>query len=315
MPVDLIANDDRDMTLPSHEPALRVVERFVVGKHGDPDRCEDLILVSGRFGAVLDGATDNHAVTFNGVAPGRFAVQVCAETIAALPDSIDARAAVDRLTAALGRTAAVARRDGPADALKPARPALSMIVYSAVRHEIWRVGDCAFLIDGDGDNPESLIDLAAIGARSAYLHSLLAAGVSRDALLDDDPGRALIAPLLRAQRALGNRDDDNPYAFGCIDGTPVPDRFLDVIAVPVEADEVVLASDGYPELRPTLAESERLLADILAEDPLCISRNPATKGLGPGQVSFDDRAYLRLAVRPPPSAGNVVPLSRHRGAV
>jgi len=290
---------------------LRVVERFVVGKHGDPDRCEDLIVVGDAFAAVLDGATDNHDVTFDGLAPGRFAVQACAGALAALPAEADARTAVDRLTTALARAAAAATPSGPG----AGRPALSLVAYSVARHEVWRIGDCAFLIDGEGDNPESLVDLAAIGARSAHLHSLLAAGASIDALLADDPGRALIRPLLRAQRALSNRDDNNPYAYGCLDGTPVPHRFVEVVPVPEAAAEVVLASDGYPELRATLAESERRLADILAEDPLCISRHPTTKGLGPGQVSFDDRAYLRLAVTPPPLPPKVAPLRRRRSAV
>jgi len=39
--------------------------------------------------------------------------------------------------------------------------------------------------------------------------------------------------------------------------------------------------------------SEELLARLLAEDPLCIGPLKGTKGVALGNVSFDDRAYLR----------------------
>ena len=38
-----------------------------------------------------------------------------------------------------------------------------------------------------------------------------------------------------------------------------------------------------------------LIARGLAADPLCIGALRSTKGLGPGQASFDDRSYLRIA--------------------
>lgn len=64
-------------------------------------------------------------------------------------------------------------------------------------------------------------------------------------------------------------------------------------------DDIVLASDGYPFLEPTLDQSERALAELKASDPHLISRFPTTKGFEPGLDSFDDRAYLRFAVAPP----------------
>ena len=57
---------------------------------------------------------------------------------------------------------------------------------------------------------------------------------------------------------------------------------------------MVLASDGYPELCGTLAESEEMLREINEEDPLCIGRNAGVKGIMEGMESFDDRAYVRV---------------------
>ena len=63
-----------------------------------------------------------------------------------------------------------------------------------------------------------------------------------------------------------------------------------------EAGEVVLSSDGYPRLYGTLAESETLLQEVLEQDPHCFRIYKSTKGLSPGNVSFDDCAYLHIRI-------------------
>ena len=78
-----------------------------------------------------------------------------------------------------------------------------------------------------------------------------------------------------------------------IDGFPVPAREVHVIDA-AGAEMVVLASDGYPILRPTLAESETALKKALQDDPLMCRGWPSTKGLGPGRLSCDDRSYIRF---------------------
>ena len=81
--------------------------------------------------------------------------------------------------------------------------------------------------------------------------------------------------------------------FSVIDGFPIPTDKVRVIDVS-NATEIVLATDGYPFLHPTLSESEEALARLLSEDPLCISQFKATKGLMRGNQSFDDRTYIRF---------------------
>ena len=60
-------------------------------------------------------------------------------------------------------------------------------------------------------------------------------------------------------------------------------------------NEVVLASDGYPFLKPTLAASEAALAEQIANDPQNIHSFIATKGIVEGNKSFDDRTYIRFS--------------------
>ena len=76
-----------------------------------------------------------------------------------------------------------------------------------------------------------------------------------------------------------------------------PCQYLEVIDI-TGANEIVMATDGYIEPRSTLAESEMLLAERIARDPLMIDGTPQTKGVQPGANSFDDRLYLRVALVP-----------------
>jgi hypothetical protein len=71
-----------------------------------------------------------------------------------------------------------------------------------------------------------------------------------------------------------------------------------VIPVPPNARSLVLASDGYPEVLPTLRESENLLASIREADPLLIDRQLSARGIPPGREWYDDRTYLRLELTP-----------------
>ena len=80
-------------------------------------------------------------------------------------------------------------------------------------------------------------------------------------------------------------------AYAVIDGFEIP---MDKVKIVPSGTEVILASDGYPYLAGTLEESEERLQKQLEDDPLCIYSFKATKGLMIGNISFDDRAYVRL---------------------
>ena len=90
--------------------------------------------------------------------------------------------------------------------------------------------------------------------------------------------------------------------YAVIDGFPIYMDGVKVVSLggvlPASPDahgrEIVLASDGYPFLKPTLADSEAALAHLIATDPQCIREFIATKGLVGGNRSFDDRTYVRF---------------------
>lgn len=59
--------------------------------------------------------------------------------------------------------------------------------------------------------------------------------------------------------------------------------------IPENTKRIILATDGYPLLKPSLEESEEHLANLLKRDPLLFREFKPTKGLIKGHASFDDR--------------------------
>ena len=126
--------------------------------------------------------------------------------------------------------------------------------------------------------------------RAVKVRELLAQGQSPDKILADDQARAAIIPQMLREMQQQNK------TYAVIDGFPIPETRVPVIALDFRPWEIVFASDGYPFLCPTLAESEVRLDEQRCNDPLNIGRFKATKGFTPGNNSFDDRTYIRFTV-------------------
>ena len=85
--------------------------------------------------------------------------------------------------------------------------------------------------------------------------------------------------------------------YSVVDGFPIPRQHVRTITLDFQPYEIVLASDGYPFLHPTLEESEAALQHQRQEDPLNIGPHfQATKAFHPDFNSFDDRTYIRFRV-------------------
>ena len=166
----------------------------------------------------------------------------------------------------------------------------SAVVYSRLNREIWMVGDCQCMINGElFVNPKPAeAELAAM--RAEEVKRLLATGMTQDELLRNDIARPVIIP-----RMLETMRQQN-VTYSVIDGFAIDRLHVRIIPLDFRPWEIVLASDGYPVLCPTLAESEEQLKKQREEDPLNIGRFQATKAFHPDFNSFDDRSYIRLKV-------------------
>lgn len=273
---------------------MQVIEQFTEGKKGDPALNEDAIVVTPDFIAVFDGVTSAPGETLQGKTTGRFAAEFFATAIKSLPADIDAATAVKNLTAAFNPAAEKAAKDDGKDFANMRRPAAAMVLYSRAREEIWRIADPACMVDGVAHEKELEVARNRGLIRQMLLNIEIAKGATEDELLNEDRTSALIAPVMAGCKIFTN-NDSHPYGYSVLNGMPIPESLIEVFSVK-GAKEIVLASDGYPKILPTLKESEAYLKKVITEDPLMYKLTAGVKGVSPGNVSFDDRAYIRFTV-------------------
>jgi hypothetical protein len=272
---------------------LEVVESSVIGKAEAPDTCEDVVCVTPTFVAIFDGATSKSGARYNGLTGGRFAALALADALWSLPADGTARDAIDVLTHNLASAVGASVMSGAGADL----PSSTALILSCRRREVWVVGDGWVRIGRTARRFSSELDGVASAFRAAVIEALLRGGSTVEELRHRDVGRGAILPLLKRQYLFRNQPSSARYAFGAIDGTAVPVSQLHVLPVPRATREITLASDGYPRLGRTLAESERHLAKMLSRDPLMFRDAPQTKGLQHNAGSFDDRAFVRVHLR------------------
>ena len=279
---------------------MKIIESSIIGKKSQ-EACEDGMVVTDDFIAVIDGSTSKTPKHLNpDMKNGRYAMMLISEYIR---EELKADASVDDFCQ--GVTAyiynKVYEKLGMEERLKEhpeERLTASAILYSRTRNEVWMVGDCQAIIDGNlyenGKPYEEKI------ARKRV--ELIEQGLS------PAEARKQIEPLLIEAMLSGQNQN-----YTVIDGFPIYQEGVKVVALktkPVSSDietyfqeqtkpvsspnEVVLASDGYPFLKPTLAASEAALAEQIANDPQNIRSFIATKGIVEGNKSFDDRTYIRF---------------------
>lgn len=254
------------------------------------------------FVAVVDGSTSKSPTRIDPeVSDGRLCMTIVADFIERMPAGIGMHDFCRGVTAAVYNIYVSRARDTARLLMNPThRMAASCAVYSRQRQEVWMVGDCQCIVAGRCyDNPKPYEQRVA-DIRAAHIHRLFdearATGIPIDELTHDlmttDSGREAAIGELISACAYQN------VTFAVIDGYTMPLHCVKVISTKAEprttTQEIVLATDGYPVLCPSLQESEEALARQLTEDPLCIGAFRATKGLMHGRRSFDDRSYIRF---------------------
>jgi hypothetical protein len=267
---------------------MRVVEKYIEGKYGD-DRCEDKIAITPHYVAVIDGATSKTMDTFRGKTSGwivAFEIANCIEELTC-PNLSSYELIIHINQHLLGRT-----RIWGLDQSGPAKGSAGLAVYCAAKREITVVADIQCLINGELQDTSFEYDKLINNTRSAAIHAAVLEGKTLEEIAHDDVGGKAIKPLRQWQHLFQNTDI-NPWGFGVLNGSDEVLPFVQVFHVG-EGDEVILATDGYPNVRQTLKKSEAMLAQVLLTDPLMYFIFPSSKGLKPGMCSFDDRAYVRF---------------------
>ena len=269
---------------------IRTIEKSVIGKRNEAE-CEDGIIVNNHFVAVIDGSTSKTLKRVNdAMSNGKFCMELVKQYISNMPEKTDLQSFCNGITQYIRSTYVAFNADiNRLERHPKERLTASAAIYSHHFRQIWLVGDCQCIADGvyhDNAKPQEKV---WANERSEYIVQAMAKGLTVEDVQIDDPGRKHILPKLTESCKRQNID------YAVIDGFSIPLKRVKVVNVADCSKDIVLASDGYPFLKDTLAESEKALEALLHDDPLCIHTFKATKGLGKGNKSFDDRSYIRLA--------------------
>lgn len=277
---------------------MKVIESKIEGKKS-PESCEDGLVVTADFIAVIDGSTSK---TPHHLSPdmknGRYVMVLISEYIQhELKPESTVEDFCEGVTSYIYNK--VYRQQGIEEQMQAhpeERLTASAILYSKAKNEVWMVGDCQAIIDGKlYENNKPFEDIVA-----RRRVELIRQGFT------PQEARKTIEPLLIQAMLEGQNK-----TYTVIDGFPIYQKGMKVVSLnapqknvetdvadslPLPTKEIVLASDGYPFLKPTLAESEEALAHLLAYDPQCTHEFIATKGIVEGNKSFDDRTYIRFQI-------------------
>ena len=288
---------------------MKIIESSIIGKKS-PEACEDGMVVTDDFIAVIDGSTSKTPKHLNpDMKNGRYAMMLISEYI---QEELKADASVDDFCQ--GVTAyiynKVYEKLGVEERLKEhpeERLTASAILYSRTRNEVWMVGDCQAIIDGklyENGKPyeekiaRKRVELIAQGLSPAEARKQIEPLLIKAMLSGQNQTYTVIDgfPIYREGVKVVSVSDfcSVQNSVSSSDSVPCSDSASASDTIPSSSSEIVLASDGYPFLKPTLAASEAALAEQIANDPQNIHSFIATKGIVEGNKSFDDRTYIRF---------------------
>lgn len=273
---------------------MDILESRLVGKYGDPERCEDMIAFTGDHAAVFDGATRHTEQRWAGMKPGRRAAELCAEALGSLAADCTVDEALTAMTARIRREYESERCLDLMEQEPYERFAAAAAILSRARREVWLVHDCHAAWSGHTPLWEHPLNVIRYGMRAAVLELALAEGATVDELLADDRGHWAVGQMLPTRTVARFQNAPGQFGYAVIDGFPVRRDLVRVVRIPDEVREVSLCTDGYPWPRTTLAEAEADITRCLAEDPLGIRLWQAASPMREGMSWVDDRAYLRV---------------------
>ena len=291
---------------------MMIIESKIVGKKSQ-ESCEDGMVITDDFIAVIDGSTSKTPKHLNpDMKNGRYAMMLISEYIR---EELEADASVDDFCQGVSAYIynKVYEKLGMEMRLKEhpeERLTASAILYSRTRNEVWMVGDCQAIIDGklyENGKPyeekiaRKRVELIEQGLSPAEARKQIEPLLIEAMLSGQNQTYTVIDgfPIYREGVKVVSVSDSCSVQDSCSvpasDSVPCSDSVSASGTIFVSSSEIVLASDGYPFLEPTLAASEAALAEQIANDPQNIHSFIATKGIVEGNKSFDDRTYIRFS--------------------
>ncbi len=265
---------------------MEIIEQYCQGKKDELSN-EDAIFYNDDYVVIIDGVTAKGKKKDRGRKSGRVARDILMNTL----PTIDGTASKKEFFTILHNALA---ENIPEDANIEDIPSACLLVYSNYYKQIWICGDSQYMINGEYYDNSKEFDKIVSNARSLFIELLVARGITEAEEMEKDFARIATKGLLKYQPVLEN-NFESPHGYIVLNGRTLCDEQIQEVDVE-ENDEIIFASDGYPFLKETLEESEEELKRVLKEDPLCYKIYKSTKGLKKGNVSYDDRCYIRFII-------------------
>ncbi len=264
---------------------MKILEVFTRSKSGEEKLNEDCFIVGSDYVVVADGTTAKGKTPI-GESDGRFVARFVCNCLNNISLNLQPLEILEKINEMLSKELQSKNRQGDF-------ASCSIVIFNSVRNELISYGDCRYKVNNIeyGFNKKSDCELAKI--RSNVIKQLLRQGKTIEDIKNNDEGRRLIEEKLKEQVKHANQKSE--YGYPVLNGKGVLNSFINTIKVK-KGDRIILSTDGYPKLLPTLKKTEKNLMKTIKKDPLCINELINTKGVMGENESFDDRTYVRIKV-------------------
>ena len=274
--------------------SVKIIESFIKGKKNNKELCEDGLVITENYISIIDGVTSKGNTLWQNMTSGVYVKKLLINAINNMSPNLNAEDSILYLNTLIKEEYEKSNmyeyvKEHPEERLQA-----NLIVFNISKNEIWMWGDCQALINKKLYHKEKKIDKILSEARSLFVDLELKNGKTVKDIIKNDTGRKYILPLLKQSIVYNNTI--GKYGCNVLDGFEIMPKSVIKIKVK-ENDEIVLASDGYPVLKNSLKESEEKLLEILEKDPLLINIYKSTKVLQQGNISYDDRTYIKFVVK------------------
>lgn len=271
---------------------MKVLESFIKGKISE-DKCEDRLVISNDFIAVVDGVSSKSSYLDKGKTTGNIAAGLIKDVIYNMAKETSLQDFISYVNKAFEDYYKNSNFD--LDVNRYGLQAMA-VIYSDYEKKIWLIGDCVAVVNDEYYTNPKPSDTVLEELRSLKAHlDLYDSSIAEEVYFDtDEAARKFIEPLIVESTIFANNDNTR-WGYSVLNGNEIPTSLCKIIDVE-EDNTVILASDGYPHVFKTLNETEENLIRVIEKDPYFYKDFISTKGLKPGQISYDDRTYVKFEV-------------------
>lgn len=272
---------------------MQIIETFIKGKKSQ-EQCEDGLFINSNFISVVDGATSQSKL-YDFKTSGQIAKDLIIENIEKLDPNSTMEESFYFLNDCITNYYKEKNLYNQIKSNPEKKFSACIILYAIKKRELWFLGDSKALVDEKYYCFEDVADEYFANLRSYLITAEILGGLKTEAeLLENDTIRESLYPLMKKQHFLQNNNKAGKYGFSVLSGFPIVPSHMHRIKIPNTTKQIIISSDGYPFLKPTLEESEKILATLIKEDPLLYKKFKSTKGIAKTNCSYDDRTYVRF---------------------